>query len=104
MVGAVVGLVGLCAVAALVWSRRSKSKKQHTVHWGGHQKVQEKGDFSGGPAGTVSESASEAIHEMATPVTKKSGHESGSPTEMEVPAYVGESEGSDVYRRSQALS
>ena len=104
VVGAVVGLVGLCAVAALVWSRRSKSKKQHTVHWGDHHQVHEKGEFSRGLAGTVSESASEAIHEMATPVAKKSGQESGFPTEMEVPAYVGELEGSDVYRRSQALS
>ena len=101
VVGSVVGLVGLCAIAALVWSRRGKSKKQHTVHWGGHQKAQEKGDSPGGPAGTVSKSASEAIHEMATPVTK---NEPGLPTEMEVPAYVGELEGSDVYRRSQALS
>jgi len=104
VVGSVVGIVGLCAIAAFVWSRRLKSKKQHTVHWGGHQKVQEKDGFPGGPAGTVSESASEAIHEMATPVTKRSDHESGLPTEMEVPAYVGELEGSDVYRRSQALS
>lgn len=104
VVGGVVGLVGLCAMAAFFWSCRGKGKKQDTVHWGGHQKSQEKEEVSGESAGTVSESASEAIHEMATRVAKKSGHESGLPTEMEVPAYIGELEGSEVYRRSQAMS
>lgn len=103
VVGGVAGLAGLCAIAALIWFRRGKSKKQHTVHWCGHQEAQEKEDFLGGPAGTVSESASEAIHEMATPVAKKGGNEPGLPTEMDVPKYVGELEGSDVYRRSQAI-
>jgi hypothetical protein len=102
-VGSVVGLAGLCAAAALIRFRRRKRNKPETIHWGGHGNTQEKDDFLGGAPGTVSESASEPVHEMETPRTKKSGHELGLPTEMEVPAYVGELEGSDVYRRSQVM-
>lgn len=46
----------------------------------------------------------EPIHEIATSqAAKKSGNRDGA-VEMEVPAYIGELQGSDVYRRSQVLS
>ncbi|KAH0355633.1 hypothetical protein KCU83_g1749, partial [Aureobasidium melanogenum] len=105
VVGAVAGVV-LCVIAAFVWSRRRKSSKQQTVHWGGHgQEKVEKDTFIGQGTGTVSESASEPIHEIAaSEAAKKNGNNKTGPAEMEVPAYVGELQGSDVYRRSQVLS
>jgi hypothetical protein len=99
----VVGGLGLCATAAFIWYRRRKSNKLQTVHWGGHTNVQEKGDFLGGVPGTVSESASEPIHEMASGGPRKS-NKPELPAEMEVPGYVGELEASDVYRRSVVMS
>ncbi|KAK6000694.1 hypothetical protein QM012_003419 [Aureobasidium pullulans] len=98
VVGAV-AVLALCLIAACVLQRRRKPSKQQTVQWGGHQKSPEKDTFLGEGTGTVSESASEPIHEVAaSEVAKKS---SDKPVEMEVPAYVGELQGSDVYRRSQ---
>jgi hypothetical protein len=102
-VGAVCGL-GLCALAASICHRRRKGNKQQTVHWGGHGNGQEKGDFLGRTPGTFSESASEAIHEMASAGPKGSGNKVELPAEMEMPGYVGELEASDVYRRSLVMS
>jgi hypothetical protein len=99
----VVGGLGLCAIAAFIWLRRHRSNKRQTVHWGGHRNGQEKGDFLGGAPATVSESASEPIHEMASGGPQKSD-KPGLPAEMEVPVYVGELEASDVYRRSVVMS
>jgi hypothetical protein len=100
----VVGGLGLCALAAFLCQRRRKRNKQHTVRWGGHGNGQEKGDFLGGAPGTVSESASEAIHEMASAGPKGSGNKVELPAEMETAGYVGELEASDVYRRSLVVS
>lgn len=103
VVGAVVGLA-LCIIAILVLHRRRKSRKQQTVHWGGHQKSPEKDTSLGKGTGTVNESASEPIHEIAVSEAAKKNGEKPGPAEMEVPAYVGELQGSDVYRRSQVSS
>ncbi|KAH0372562.1 hypothetical protein KCU65_g1020, partial [Aureobasidium melanogenum] len=103
VVGAVAG-VALCVLAAFFLHRRRKFSKQETVQWGGHQKTPEKDTFLGHGTGTVSESASEPIHEIAASEAAKKNGNKTEPAEMEVPAYVGELQGSDVYRRSQVLS
>jgi hypothetical protein len=100
----VVGGLGLCALAAFLDHRRRKRNKQQIVHWGGHGNGQEKGDFLGGAPGTVSESASEAIHEMASAGPKGSGTKVELPAEMEMSGNVGKLEASDVYRRSLVVS
>jgi hypothetical protein len=99
----VVGGLGLWAIAAFIWYRRRKSNKRQTVHWGGHRNGQQKSDFLGWAPGTVSESASEPIHEMASGGPQKD-NKPELPAEMEVPGYVGELEASDVYRRSLVMS
>jgi hypothetical protein len=101
VVGAVAGVV-LCVIAGFVLYRRRKSSKQQTVHWGGHEQEkvekEEKDGFLGQGTGTVSECASEPLYEIAaSEAAKKNGDKTG-PAEMEVPAYIGELQGSNVYR------
>ncbi|KAI4721264.1 hypothetical protein E4T48_02404 [Aureobasidium sp. EXF-10727] len=81
VVGVVAGL-GLCAIAGFVLHRRRKSSsKQQIVHWGGHENKQGKEDVVG-VAGTVSESASEAVYEIAASEQARKNGNKMRPAEM----------------------
>lgn len=95
--GIVIGVIAGVAIAGVIAFFVIRRRRKSQVVWGGRQNDAVEKE-SGPTEANVSEAASQGLYEVASDAAEHKGS-TKPPAEMDVPAYVGELEGSYAYQR-----